>query len=197
MSVRTRRAYFDCRFGQLHVRTAFPTTGGFDEGVALFCLHPSDGSSRIFHRFLPQIATDRSVFAPDLPGSGESDAAPATVLDLADAAGALADLARDLRLRQIDVLGFRSGAGVAVELAATMPALVRRMVLIAVPPIDRLSVINQDTMVLRIKPGVDDDAPWTRGMLPRVQFVELTDYSADLFDPAPETLARIGAFLSA
>jgi Tol biopolymer transport system component len=29
--VRTRRAYFDCRFGQLHVRTAFPTTGGFDE----------------------------------------------------------------------------------------------------------------------------------------------------------------------
>ena len=32
-SVRTRRAYFDFRFGQLHVRTAFPTTGGFDEQV--------------------------------------------------------------------------------------------------------------------------------------------------------------------
>ena len=34
-AVRTRRAYFDCRFGQLHVRTAFPATGGFDEQVTL------------------------------------------------------------------------------------------------------------------------------------------------------------------
>ena len=34
-TVRTRRAYFDCKFGQLHVRTAFPATGGFDEGVTL------------------------------------------------------------------------------------------------------------------------------------------------------------------
>ena len=25
-AVRTRRAYFDCRYGQLHVRTAFPAT---------------------------------------------------------------------------------------------------------------------------------------------------------------------------
>jgi len=46
--VRARRAYFDCRFGQLHVRTAFPTTGGFDEGVPLICLHPSDTSSPSF-----------------------------------------------------------------------------------------------------------------------------------------------------
>jgi len=29
-AVRTRRAYFDLKFGQLHVRTAFPATGGFD-----------------------------------------------------------------------------------------------------------------------------------------------------------------------
>src|SRR5579863_6266647 len=93
VTVRTRRAYFDCRFGQLHVRTAFPTTGGFDEGVTLFCLHPEDGSSRTFNRFLPEIADDRSVYAPDLPGCGESDPAPA--LTYADAAGAVADLAAD------------------------------------------------------------------------------------------------------
>src|SRR5450631_873571 len=64
-AVRTRRAYFDCQFGQLHVRTAFPTTGGFDEGVTLFCLHPSETSSRTFDMFLPEIAGDRSVYAPD------------------------------------------------------------------------------------------------------------------------------------
>src|ERR1700761_5563430 len=65
LTVRTRRAYFDCRFGQLHVRTAFPTTGGFDEGVTLLCLHSREGSSRSFARFLPEIAADRSVYAPD------------------------------------------------------------------------------------------------------------------------------------
>src|SRR6202140_3225026 len=66
--VRTRRAYFDCKFGQLHVRTAFPTTGGFDEQVTLICLHPVDASSRTFSRFLPELADSRSVYAPDLPG---------------------------------------------------------------------------------------------------------------------------------
>src|SRR5580692_4744019 len=37
-TVRTRRAYFDFKYGQLHVRTAFPGTGGFDEQVTLICL---------------------------------------------------------------------------------------------------------------------------------------------------------------
>src|SRR5580692_12619476 len=67
-TVRTRRAYFDFKYGQLHVRTAFPTTGGFDEQVTLICLHARDASSRHFSQFLPEIADVRSVYAPDLPG---------------------------------------------------------------------------------------------------------------------------------
>ncbi len=59
ITVRTRRAYFDCKFGQLHVRTAFPTTGGFDEQVTLFCLHPAEASSRLFIRLLPELADVR------------------------------------------------------------------------------------------------------------------------------------------
>ncbi len=196
IAVRTRRAYFDCKFGQLHVRTAFPTTGGFDEGVTLFCLHPNEATSRTFDRFLPVIAEDRSVYAPDLPGCGESDPAPA--MTYADAAGAVSDLAADLRLRQIDVLGFRFGAGVTLELAATRPELVRRLVLVGVPPIDRLPVIPQESLVLRIKLGAGDDSQWTRGILPRAKFIDVADYAADLFDSSPRTLAKqIGAFLSA
>jgi pimeloyl-ACP methyl ester carboxylesterase len=194
--VRTRRAYFDCKFGQLHVRTAFPTTGGFDEGVTLFCLHPSEGSSRTFHRFLPEIADDRSVYAPDLPGCGESDPAPA--LNHADAAGAVADLAADLRLRQIDVLGLRFGAGVALELAAVRPDLVRRLVLIGVPHMDQLPVIKHESLVLRIKLGAGDDSQWAKGILPGAKFIDLAEYTPDLFDAAPRTLAKqIGAFLRA
>jgi pimeloyl-ACP methyl ester carboxylesterase len=178
------------------VRTAFPTTGGFDEGVTLFCLHPSEDSSRTFHRFLPEIADDRSAYAPDLPGCGESDPAPS--MNLKDAAAAVADLARDLRLRQIDVLGFRFGAGAALELAAARPELVRRLVLVAAPPIDGLPVVKQESLVLRIKLGVGDDSHWTKAILPQAKFIDLAEYDADMFDAAPRTLAKqIGAFLKA
>jgi len=196
MTVRTRRAYFDCRFGQLHVRTAFPATGGFDEGVTLFCLHPSEGSSRTFNRFLPEIADDRSVYAPDLPGCGESDGAPK--LNFADGANAIADLAADLRLRQIDILGFGFGAGVALEMAASRVDLVRRLVLVAVPPMERLPVIPKESLILRVKLGLGDNSQWAKGILPKVKFVDLDDYAADLFDTAPRALARqVAAFLGA
>ena len=144
-AVRTRRAYFDCRFGQLHVRTAFPATGGFDEAVTLFCLHSSHGSSRIFARILSALADSRSVYAPDLPGFGESDASPAR--SVADAAVAMSELAGDLRLRQIDLLGIDYGAEAAVALAALRPGLVQRMVL-AGPSVERLPAVKQECLRL-------------------------------------------------
>jgi pimeloyl-ACP methyl ester carboxylesterase len=172
-AVRTRRAYFDCRFGQLHVRTAFPATGGFDEQVTLICLHPQQGSSRLFVRFLPEIADVRSVYAPDLPGCGESDPAPGS--SIADAAGAISDLANDLRLRQIDLLGVHTGAAVAMELAAARPELVRKLVLAGVP---------------------DDGALKAKAVLANARFVDRAGYADNLFDTEPKMLAKdIGAFL--
>src|SRR3954470_19479354 len=73
---RVRRGYFECRFGQLHVHNAIPPGGGFEEGTALLCLHPAGLSGRVFKGLLPQLGRDRSVYAPDLPGSGESDGPP-------------------------------------------------------------------------------------------------------------------------
>jgi pimeloyl-ACP methyl ester carboxylesterase len=170
ITVRTRRAYFDCKFGQLHVRTAFPTTGGFDEQVTLFCLHPMDASSRTFSRFLPEVADVRSVYAPDLPGCGESDPSPSR--GIADAAIAVSDLANDLRLRQIDVLGIQFGAEVAIELAAARPELVRRLVLAGVTAAERLALVKQPHLIVDI--AVRDD----------------------LFEAAPQVLAKqIGSFL--
>lgn len=194
--VRTRRAYFDCRFGQLHVRTAFPTTGGFDEQVTLFCLHPDQGSSRFFARFLSAIADVRSVYAPDLPGFGESDPSPTS--GVADAAAAVSDLASDLRLRQIDLLGVHNGAGVALELAAARPELVRRLVLVGVPITDRLPAAKQQGLVMRTRLETADGIAKAKAALANAKFVDMADYSDDLFDVAPKTLAKqIGAFLTA
>jgi pimeloyl-ACP methyl ester carboxylesterase len=129
-AVRMRRAYFDCKFGQLHVRTAFPTTGGFDEQVTLICLHSAEATSRTFNRIMSDLADVRSVYAPDLPGCGESDASPTH--SSAEAAAAVSDLANDLRLRQIDLLGVQSGAEVAMHVATLRPELVRRVVFVGV-----------------------------------------------------------------
>jgi pimeloyl-ACP methyl ester carboxylesterase len=195
-TVRTRRAYFDCRFGQLHVRTAFPTTGGFDEGTTLLCLHPRNASSRIFNQFLPEIADDRSVYATDLPGCGESDPAPTSASG--EAAAAVADLAADLRLRQIDVLGLRFGAAVALELAGAKPDLVRRLILVAPPPMDALPAHKQETLVMRIKSGSGGEAQWNQATLAKARFVDLAEYADDLFDAAPKVLSRqIREFLRA
>jgi pimeloyl-ACP methyl ester carboxylesterase len=224
-TVRTRRAYFDCRFGQLHVRTAFPTTGGFDEGVTLVCLHSREGSSRSFARFLPEIATDRSVYAPDLPGFGESDASPTLShpvpgpghpgpgypaaghsnaapapapagVGQAEAARAVGELAMDLRLRQIDLLGVRFGAAVALDLASARPELVRRLVLVGAPPMDHIPPIKQQSLIVKVGSEGTDEIKWSRGTLQNARVLELTHQADDPFDADPKDLARqIGGFL--
>jgi pimeloyl-ACP methyl ester carboxylesterase len=193
--VRTRRAYFDCRFGQLHVRTAFPTTGGFDEQVTLFCLHADQSSSRVFTRFLPELADVRSVYAPDLPALGESDPSPTS--SVAEAAAALSDLADDLRLRQIDLLGIHSGACAALELAAARPALVRRLVLAGMTAAGRFPAIQQPALVMRTRLETPADMAKLKAALPNGKFVDIDDYANDLFAAAPKTLAKqISTFLS-
>jgi pimeloyl-ACP methyl ester carboxylesterase len=194
-AVRTRRAYFDCRFGQLHVRTAFPATGGFDEQVTLFCLHADHSSSRAFIRLLPEIAGVRSVYAPDLPGLGESDPSPTS--SFAEAAGAISDLADDLRLRQIDLLGIHSGARTALDLAAARPALVRRLVLAGVAAAGGIPAIKQPTLIMSTRLETADDIAKLKAALPNGKFVRIDDYANDLFAAAPKTLAKqISSFLS-
>ena len=115
-------------------------------------------------------------------------------MDFIQAAGAVADLARDLRLRQIDVLGFRFGAGAALELAAARPELVRRLVLVGIPAFDRLPPVTQPSLVLRIQPAAEDVRG--TGVLPRVKYLDLPESTSDLFEVAPKTLAKqIGTFL--
>ena len=146
--VRSRRAYFDCRFGQLHVRTAFPGTGGFDEFTTLLCIHPQRRSSRMFDEFLKILGKDRSVYAPDRPGCGESDPAPGADVGAADAQ-AMSDLASDLRLRKIDLLGVEDGCSVAVELAVQKPDLVRRVAFVSSAAVERASRLVQPSQLIK------------------------------------------------
>jgi pimeloyl-ACP methyl ester carboxylesterase len=131
-AVNLRRAYFDCRYGQLHVRTAFPNTGGFDERTPLVLLHDHPASSRTFLPLLTELGTDRSLYAVDAPGCGESETPPREPT-IADYAAAIGDMLDGLRLREVDLLGYRDGSAIAAELAIARPQQVRRVAFVGVP----------------------------------------------------------------
>ena len=125
---RVRRGYFECRHGQLHVHQAIPGGGGFEEGTALLALHAAAYSGGMFTGLLAALGRDRSAFAPDLPGFGASEAPGG--LTIAQHTAAIGDFLDTMRLRQVDVLGCGVGASIALELAATRPA-VRHVVIAA------------------------------------------------------------------
>lgn len=129
---RLHRAYFESRYGQLHVHYAIPTGGGFDEGTTLLCFHQSPMSARVFDPFLKVMGRDRSVYAPDTPGYGESDAPPVKP-SIGDYAQAMIDFLDTMRFRKVDLLGYHTGALIAAEVALARPEVVRRLVLAGVP----------------------------------------------------------------
>lgn len=132
---RVRRGYFECRYGQLHVHNAMPAGGGFEEGTPLLCVQDFRGSGRAFTKFLALAGRERSVYAPDLPGFGESDP-PQVPQTLADYAAALGDFMDTMRLRALALLGVHTGALLAAELALARPAQVTRMIMLGVAPLD-------------------------------------------------------------
>jgi len=131
---RVRRGYFECRYGQLHVHNAIPPGGGFEEGTSLLCLHKSPLSGSLFERFLIPAGRDRSVYAPDIPGFGESDSPPSRP-GIGDFANGIGDFLDSMRFRQIDVLGYQTGALIAAELAIARPQQIRRVILCSIPVI--------------------------------------------------------------
>ncbi len=124
------REYRPMRFGQLHLRRAAPTTAGGIRTPAVL-LHQSPLSGRMFSELLPVLGSDRVVLAPDTPGYGESDGPPAPI-PLAEYVAALHDVLGELK-EPIDLVGYHTGALLAVEYATRYPREVRRLVLISVP----------------------------------------------------------------
>jgi pimeloyl-ACP methyl ester carboxylesterase len=162
--VHVRRSYVESRFGQIHLWTAYPSGGGFDERVPVVCLHHAGGSGRVFASMLREVGHDRSIYAPDLPGHGSSDSAgsKSSVMDLA---GAIGDFVDSLRLRAVDVFGYQLGALVTAELAIARPQQVRRVMLWGAPcysPQERASLLQTATTPGTREDGSDVVEEWQR-----------------------------------
>lgn len=162
---RLRRAYFECRHGQLHVHNAIPVGGGFDELTTLICIHGSGGSGRQFLELSKHLGASRSIYSPDLPGCGESDAAE-TKLTVPAYADAIGDFLESMRFRQVDLLGAGTGAAVVAELAIARPKLVRKVCLLAGEwQVDRRPLIQQPLLSLDQEMNLESGAGAIAGKL--------------------------------
>lgn len=126
---RLRRAYYDCRYGQLHLHNAIPPGGGFDELTSVICLHGDNETGAVFLPAMQALGARRSVYAFDLPGIGGTDPAPGVVATEA-AANAAGDFLDSMRIRSVDVIARGSAAPAALRLLEQRGQAIRRMVLV-------------------------------------------------------------------
>jgi pimeloyl-ACP methyl ester carboxylesterase len=197
VTIHLRKMYVDCRFGQLHLHTSFPSSGGFDELTPVLCVAPPTLTGRAFRPLLRDLGRDRSVYAPDLPGSGESDP-PDHAPTVADQAAVFIDLIDSLRLKQVDVIGFQAGSLAAIELALARPEQVRRAVLIGVPPSDgsfqvgeRLPLLRLPVMILRARDEFWESTGRTEALLRDARRAELSAANGNVLEGSAEEVVRL------
>jgi len=122
------RAFLDTPEGHIHYQTA-------GSGPAVLLLHQTPRSSDEYRDVMPILARDFRVVAMDTVGYGDSykPASPSRIEDYARGALALLD---GLGLGSVALVGHHTGAVIAIELAASHPERVDRLVLSASPFID-------------------------------------------------------------
>lgn len=127
MSDNIRRGYADSKYGQIHYRVAG------DAGLpAVVLLHqtPSDGSS--LEGVMTRLKDDFCVYAPDLPGMGQSAACPAPD-SIAVYAEMLNEALRNRGVPKFHLFGHHTGAGVAIQMAVDEPDRILKLALSGPP----------------------------------------------------------------
>lgn len=132
---------------RLHARVA-----GAAHDPPVVCVHGLGVSSRYFGPAQARLARTFRVYAPDLPGSGLSEAPP-HVLDIPEMATVLAGWMRATGLEHAAFIGNSMGCQVIAELATQHPQLVERAVFNA-PTMDphARTALAQALRLLRVAP---------------------------------------------
>jgi pimeloyl-ACP methyl ester carboxylesterase len=122
------RAFLDTADGQIHYATA-------GAGPPVLLLHQTPRSWDEYRDVIPVLARERRVVAMDTIGYGESYK-PARRCDIEDYARGAIALLDGLGIRSTAVVGHHTGAVIAMELAASHPERIDRLVLSSSPFVD-------------------------------------------------------------
>ncbi|MFW6212174.1 MAG: alpha/beta fold hydrolase [Spirochaetota bacterium] len=109
-------------------------SGGATPLPTLLCIHGNLGSGRWFEPLLERYP-GRAI-APDMPNFGQSE--HIDECSMAAYARSITAICDELGVERAAVLGHSLGGAVAMELLATYPALVERLILVDSSPIDGL-----------------------------------------------------------
>jgi pimeloyl-ACP methyl ester carboxylesterase len=143
---RVTRAFVETPEGQIHYRTA-------GAGRPVLLLHQTPRSSDEYRDVVPILARELRVIAMDTIGYGDSYRPPRPCAVEDYARGAI-DLLDGLAIPRTAVVGHHTGAVIAIELAATHPERVERLVLSASPYVDA-----EDRERRKTRPPIDEVEP--------------------------------------
>ncbi|WP_395674909.1 alpha/beta fold hydrolase [Inquilinus sp.] len=122
---------------QAAIRSGHAEAGGISyyyevqgQGEPLLLLHGGLGSIDMFRPLLPALAAKRQVIAVDLQGHGRTPLGDRPI-DLVAMGADMAAVLQQLGVQKADVLGYSLGGGVAFQLAAQHPEMVRRLALVS------------------------------------------------------------------
>lgn len=149
------RGFITTSLGQLHFRDR-------GRGEPLVLLHRTPDSSMQWEDVVPCLATRFRTLAIDTPGFGDSDAPPVPP-EIADYAGAVIEALDTLAIERCHLLGHRTGATIAVEVAAGWPERVARLVLsglVDYPPHDRRPTVTVEAGPDLLPDGSQYHARW-------------------------------------
>jgi pimeloyl-ACP methyl ester carboxylesterase len=126
------RQFVRLDYGQLHLRRAEPHAATEVAKPPVLLFHQSPNSSQVFVEFMAELGADRVVIAPDIPGFGDSDL-PSEQPDIVFYATVMAELVTALGFAKVQVVGYHTGAAIAIEVAKEHPDLVSALVLVGIP----------------------------------------------------------------
>jgi pimeloyl-ACP methyl ester carboxylesterase len=100
------------------------------KGEPLLLLHGGLGSTDMFKPIMPAFTEHRQIIAIDLQGHGRTELG-SRKLTLPDLGDDMATVLTQLGFKNVDVMGYSFGGGVAFRLAAQHPEMVRRLALVS------------------------------------------------------------------
>ncbi|MGH7321522.1 MAG: alpha/beta fold hydrolase [Candidatus Rokuibacteriota bacterium] len=140
------RAFVETASGRIHYRTA-------GEGRAVLLLHQTPRSSDEYRDVIPILAAEFRVIAMDTIGYGDS-CRPRGSCSIEDYARGALSLLDSLGIARVSLVGHHTGAVIAIELAASHPERVERLVLSASPYVDAI-----DRERRKSRPPIDEVEP--------------------------------------